>query len=83
MANVVLPSPGGPSKRICPSGSLRLCGGIDGDFQPGVDLALADHVAHPLRAKIAIFVRRIDRPLRDRLCASFWTELRPSRRPAV
>ncbi len=33
-----------------------LRGGIDGDAQPLVDLALADHVAHPLRAKIAIFV---------------------------
>ena len=34
-----------------------LRGGIDGDAQPLVDLALADHVAHPLRAKIAVFVR--------------------------
>ena len=33
-----------------------LRGGIDGDAQPLVDLALADHVAHPLRAQIAIFV---------------------------
>ena len=33
-----------------------LGGGIDGDAQPLVDVALADHVAHPLRAKIAVFV---------------------------
>ena len=35
-----------------------LRGGIDGDAEPLVDLALADHVTHPLRAQIAIFVFR-------------------------
>ena len=29
---------------------------IDGDAQPLVDVPLPDHVAHVLRAKIAIFV---------------------------
>ena len=56
MAKVVLPRPGGPSKRIWPSGSPRFDGRIHGDFQPRVDLPLPDHVAHPLRAEIAVFV---------------------------
>ena len=43
-----------------------LRGGIDGDVQPLVDLALADHVAHPLRAKIAIFVVGNRSGLQDR-----------------
>ena len=33
-------------QRIAP-----LAGGVDGDLQPGIDLALPDHVAHPLRAQ--------------------------------
>ena len=37
-----------------PQRLAALAGGIDRDFQPGVDLALADHVAHPLRTQIAV-----------------------------
>src|SRR5260221_13578893 len=41
-----------------------LCG-IDGDFKAGIDLALADHVAHPLRAQIAIILWFVRRGLED------------------
>ena len=49
VAKVVLPSPGGPSKRMCPRGSPRLAAAVDGDLEPLVDLALADHLPHGLR----------------------------------
>ena len=61
VAKVVLPRPGGPSNRICPSVSPRFLGGIDRDFQPRVDLALADHVAHPLRAQVAVVLGLVRR----------------------
>ena len=48
-------------------------GGVHGDAQPLVDLALADHVAHPLRAKIAIFVvGGVNAGLEDRFAHSSW-----------
>ena len=56
MASVVLPRPGGPSNRMCPSVSLRLRDGIERDLEPGRHLALPDHVANPLRPERAIFV---------------------------
>ena len=39
---------------------------IDGNSQPLVDLALPDHVAHALRAKIAVFVGSGGGGLEDR-----------------
>ncbi len=35
-----------------------LARGIDGDLQPCVDVALADHVLHPLGAQVAVVIRR-------------------------
>ena len=49
------------SQRLAPLG-----GRIDGDAQPLVDFALPDHVAHALRAKIAIFVFGSDGRLENR-----------------
>ena len=54
VANVVLPSPGGPSNRMCPSVSLRLRAASKRNLQPLGHFALPDHVAHPLRPQQAI-----------------------------
>ena len=56
MAKVVFPRPGGPSKRMCPSGSPRFDGRIDRDFQPRVHFPLSDHVLHVLRAQVAVLI---------------------------
>ena len=57
VANVVLPKPGRAVEQDMPQRFAPLLRGIDGDFQPGVHLALADHVAHPLRAQLQIVLR--------------------------
>ena len=44
--------------------------GVDGDFQPRVHVALADHVLHPLRAQLAIVFRRRRSGLDQRLAHS-------------
>ena len=66
MAKVVFPRPGGPSKRMCPSGSPRFDGRIDGDFQPRVHFPLPDHVLHLLRTQVAVLVVELRRRLQDR-----------------
>ena len=51
VANVVLPRPGGPSKRMCDSGSLSFLQAFSDDAEPLHDRLLADHLAQALRAQ--------------------------------
>ena len=68
MAKVVLPRPGRTVEEDVPQRLAPLGGRVDGDLQPRVDLPLADHFPHPLRAEIAIFiVGRFGRSGEDRL----------------
>ena len=54
VANVVLPSPGGPSKRMCGSGSPRFLRGGQAIASRSATAPLADHLAEPLRAELLV-----------------------------
>ena len=45
-----------PVQEDMAQGFATLHGGVDSNAQPLVNVALPDHIAHALRAKIAIFV---------------------------
>ena len=64
VANVVLPRPGGPSKRMCASGSLSFFDAADGDRQPLRDLPLADDLLEQLRPQGGVVLLDLVAPAR-------------------